>query len=186
MAKQKTQPTEQQIQEWKEKYTEVYSIQVGDKHAVIRFPDFKTFQQAIEGLQKAGANAYVQAILNNCIIWGDSDIAQTDEDFFNIKEQFDELLEFADVQMKKDGNHYLITVEDKEFRCRPITREIINLAEREDQGGRPYVRNMNILKRVLIEGDQEVLNTRNPYYYIPLLSKMEQLYEKKVVAIKKY
>lgn len=181
----KTTITKKLIAELKAKHHAIYEVNVGDKTAIVAFPNWSTWRQAVTALQKGSATAFAEAILNNGLLAGDNDIATTDDHFLSLKEQFDEIIEFGDAVVTRESNTYVINIEGKEFKCKPITREIVNLAERSNSDQKPFVTAENILRRVLIEGDKEVLSTKNPYFYVPLLAEMEKLYDKKIVSIKK-
>jgi len=173
------------IAELKKEHFQILEVNVEDKMALVAFPTWRTWKQAVAAVEKSSV-AFAQAIFSNGFLYGDEDIATTDEDFLSLHRQFKEVIDFADADVVRNGNHYVITVEDKVFKCKPVTIEIIDLSERGNGENAPFVTNENILKRILIEGDEEVLKNKNPYYYVPLLSKVDTLFIKKMVSIKKH
>jgi len=177
--------TAAQIAEWKKEHFQVLEVQVDEKIAFVAFPTWRTWKQAVAAIEKSSI-AFADAILNNGFIAGDKDVATSDDDFLSLHKQFKEVIEFADASVERDGGAYIITIEDKVFKCKPVTREVIDLAERGNTDNKPFVKNESILKRILISGDEDVLKSKNPYYYVPLLSKVETLFEKKMVSIKKH
>jgi len=185
-------PTPEQIAAWKEEHGIIYQVAVDGKEAIVAFPTWTTWKQASTALADGNSVAYVEAILRNGFVAGDEDIADTDAAFLNLKKQFDDIIEFADVTKTKVGNAYELSLQvpgtneaPKVFKCKPVTREIITESERANAERKMYVTAENILKRVLISGDEAVLKSKTPMYYIPLIAQVEKLYEEKVVNIKK-
>lgn len=187
----KTTKTKQEIEfaeriaDFKKEHFQVLEVHVGNKMALVAFPSWRTWKQAVAAVEKSSV-AFAKAILSNGFLYGDEDIAKTDDDFLSLHRQFKEIIEFADAEVERKDNYYLIKVEDKVFKCRPVTIEIIDLSERANGENAPFVTNENILKRILIEGDDEVMRKKNPYYYVPLLTKVDTLFNKKMVSIKKH
>lgn len=190
--------TKAQIEEWKIQHFAVFQI-TGENNEVafISFPKWHAWKLAVTAFQKSESK-YVESLLTNCWLGGDEAIKNNIGYFSKIKEQLDEIIVFADVKREKVENHYVVTIKgDKDydggktfsFKLKPQTREMLNIAERNAENNVPFSKNENLLKLSFLDDAKKVFKAniiaKNPYYYIPLLTEVDDLYEKKMLSIKK-
>jgi len=96
----KGQATEEQIQEWKRKYGDIYSIETGDSVCYLRKPDRTT----LKAVSAVGLNDPVRSnevLLENCWLGGDDTIKTDDEKFFSVSEQLGGIIEIRKAELKK-------------------------------------------------------------------------------------
>lgn len=192
-----TKITPAQIAEWKKEYFAIYQITgENDEIGILSFPNWAQWKMAVSALEK-GETKFVESLLNNCWIYGDESIKTNYAYFDTLKKQLDEIIDFGDATKKKVSNHYEVTVKGaaeydggKEFvlKLKPVTIEHVNTAERNSDKS-PFSKAENLVKLLLLKDSKSVfkehLKDKNPYYYVPLLSQVEQLFEKKVLTVKK-
>lgn len=77
--------TQEQIQEWKAKYGQVFKITVEDKQCYLRIPTRKDLSYA-SAAGKDNIFAFNESILNNCWLAGDEEIRTNDEYFLGASE----------------------------------------------------------------------------------------------------
>ncbi|MCS7027365.1 MAG: hypothetical protein NZ519_01245 [Bacteroidia bacterium] len=91
--------TEKQIQEWKQKYGEVYAVTVEDKIGYLRKPDRKILSAA--NVYANDSIKYNEFILKNCWLGGDTSLMDEDACFFALCKKLGELIEVKEAELKK-------------------------------------------------------------------------------------
>jgi len=189
--------TAKQIADWKKEHFAIYIITgENDEVGYVSFPTWLNWKLAITALNKS-ENDFVESYLNNNWLGGDEAIKTNYGYFKKIKAQIDEVLEFANISYERSGNFYDVIIKgSKEYdegkvinlQLKSISREIENIAERNAEK-KPFSKNENVLKLLFLNESKTVfkeqLKDKNPYYYVPLLSVVEELHEKKILSIKK-
>ena len=92
--------TEEKIAEWKNKYGDVFQVEVGGKNCFLHKPDRKTLSAAAV----IGANdplKYNEILLKNCWIEGDEEIKTNDELFLGVSGKLGEIVKVAEASIKK-------------------------------------------------------------------------------------
>ena len=92
--------TAKQILEWKKQYGDIYELSAGDKKAYIKHPDRQTLSFAMAEAQ-TNPLGYTEVILDNCWLGGDEALREDDAYFLGISKQLDDIIEIADVKLKK-------------------------------------------------------------------------------------
>lgn len=189
--------TEKQIADWKKEHFAIYIITgENDEVGYVSFPTWLNWKLAVTALNKS-ENDFVESFLNNNWLGGDEAIKTNYGYFKKIKAQIDEVLHFADVSYERNGNFYDVIVKGSleydggkvvKLELKAVSREIENIAERNAEK-KPFSKNENILKLLVLNETKELFKTdlkdKNPYYYVPILSVVEELHEKKILSIKK-
>lgn len=91
--------TEKHIQEWKQKYGEVYAVTVENKTGYLRKPDRKILSAANN--YASDSIKYNEFILKNCWLGGDVALIEDDACFFAVCKKLGELIEVKDAELKK-------------------------------------------------------------------------------------
>jgi hypothetical protein len=181
------------VEELKKQHGRIQLVTIGNKEAIICFPSYKVYQQAVAAAIESEIG-YVETIVNNCIVDGDENLAKDSEDLMNLREVIGLVTEPASLSWKKEGSKIVITLdgedlqgnpEQKVITLKPITREHLNLAERKSKRGAVLTKQLELLKMLLLDGDSEFIDSKDMYWLIPVLSNVEDLYKKKEVSIKK-
>lgn len=92
--------TQEQIQEWKQKYGEVTALKVDGKTAYLKMPDRKTLSYAMTFAQTDPLK-FAEAILNNCWLEGDEEIRTNDVLFLSVASQLNNLVELKEAELVK-------------------------------------------------------------------------------------
>ncbi len=93
--------TQEQINEWKEKYGDVFKIEFEDgKEAFLRQPDRKTLSFAMTKMQ-TNPLGFAETILNQCFLGGDEEVKTNDNYFFGAASQLEGLMEVKNAALKK-------------------------------------------------------------------------------------
>lgn len=91
---------EQKISEWKEKYGDVYQVEVDGHVAYLKKPNRKALGAAAV-VGKSDPMKYNEILLNNCWIEGDELIKTEDALFLGVSAQLAELIEIKEAAIKK-------------------------------------------------------------------------------------
>lgn len=94
------QAIQEQIQEWKAKYGDVYEIEIDGRYAYLKTPDRKTLSYASSFATKDPIK-FNETILNNCFIGGDEEIKKDDTLFLGVCEKLPELIQVKEATLKK-------------------------------------------------------------------------------------
>lgn len=90
----------QKIEEWKEKYGDVYRVEVDGRTAYLKKPGRKALGAAAV-IGKQDPMKYNEVLLNNCWIEGDEAIRQDDALFLGVSAQLAEIIEIKEATLKK-------------------------------------------------------------------------------------
>lgn len=97
----KTEKTmEDKINEWKQKYGDVFMVEVDGHTAYLKRPDRKTLGAAAV-IGQNDPMKYNETILNNCWIEGDEAIKKEDALFLGVSGQLAEIIEVKTATLKK-------------------------------------------------------------------------------------
>ncbi len=102
---QKSMTTEQQVQEWKDKYKNVFAYEVEMENGEVKRVHFRQPDRRI--LSAATINAkgdpmrYNEVVLKNCLLDEDKSILDDDSLFFGLSQKVDELVNAKVGELKK-------------------------------------------------------------------------------------
>jgi len=99
MAKKEDKTMEQKISEWKEKYGEVFQVEVDGHVAYLRKPTRKALGAAAV-VGKSDPMKYNEILLTNCWLEGDEEIKTDDSLFLGVSAQLAELIEIKEATLK--------------------------------------------------------------------------------------
>ena len=92
--------TNEQIQEWKKQYKDIFVISVEDKKVYLRTPDRKTLSYA-STLATKDPLKFNEVILNNCWLGGDEEIKTNDELFLAVSSKLPDLIQIKEATLEK-------------------------------------------------------------------------------------
>lgn len=92
--------TPEQIQEWKQKYSDVFSITVEDKICYLKSPDRKTLSFASSVATKDPLK-FNEILLKGCWLDGDSEIQTNDSLFLSASSKLAEIIEVKEATLEK-------------------------------------------------------------------------------------
>lgn len=178
--------TQEQINEWKEKFGGVYELPVEDKTAFLREPKMKDFKRAFVAMQKNGDIAFGEEMLNTLWLGGDDIIKTQDEYFLPARKELVDFFNYADASTKtlNDGKTE-ITIDDKVCVVRQITRNDIRLAEKRNPASKPFVTQEYLFDMIAVQKDSEFDDKDNAELRFPLYQAIEKLQDKKIAQLKK-
>ena len=175
---------QKQINEWKEKYGEVYELPVEDKTAYLRGPKMSDFKRAFTALQESEI-AFGETLLNALFIGGDEEIKTNDAYFFPARKELKEFFIYDDAVIIDEGNNSIIVIGGAKCKVRIIGRQDIKIAEKNNPSGKAFVTQEKLFERVCIEKDDAFNDRENASIRFPLYQAIEKLQNKKVAIIKK-
>lgn len=100
MEKQKEKTIGEKIQEWKDKYGDVYRVDVDGHTAYLKRPSRKALGAAAV-LGKQDPMKYNEVLLSNCWLEGDEAIKTDDALFLGVSAQLAEIIEIKEATLKK-------------------------------------------------------------------------------------
>lgn len=178
--------TEKQINEWKEKFGDVYELPIEDKVAYLRGPKMVDYKRAFSAMQKNGDVAFGEEMLSCLVIGGDLEVKTNDEYFLPAKKVLTEFFNYDDAEVSSlDGNKSQIKIGDSKCIVRIITRDDIKLAEKSNPSNKPFVTQEKLFDRVCIEMDETFKDKNEAAIRFPLYQAIEQLQNKKIAILKK-
>ena len=92
--------TNEQIQEWKKQYKDIFVISVEDKKVYLRTPDRKTLSYA-STLATKDPLKFNEVILDNCWLGGDEEIKTNDELFLAVSSKLPDLIQIKEATLEK-------------------------------------------------------------------------------------
>ena len=92
--------TNEQIQEWKKQYNDIYVLNIEDKKAYLRMPDRKTLSYA-STLATKDPLKFNEVVLNNCWLGGDEEIKTDDALFLAASSKLPALIQIKDATLEK-------------------------------------------------------------------------------------
>jgi len=95
-----TELTQEQIDDYKQEYGELFLIQVEDKKCYLHKPTRQILDAANASSGKR-SSAFNETLLKNCWIAGDKDIVNDDEYFLGASSQLDQIIVFKNAELKK-------------------------------------------------------------------------------------
>lgn len=171
------------LEELKAEFGEIKIISTGELKAYFRKPDMKIWRFATKALEKSSTQFKV-ALAVNCFCGGDKALIQPPY-LEDVAEVVDEFINYPDAEIEKDGNNFKVTILDKTCRLRPVTIEMQTEAERSNPEKVAFKDAQELLKRMWLDGDDEILNEKNLDYHMPVLQVLKKVREKHTLSIKK-
>lgn len=92
--------TEEQIEEAKKQFGEIFQLKVEDKQCFIHKPGRQVIDLAISSSAKRNS-LFNETLLRNCWLAGDKEIVEVDDYFFAVSAQLDEVVKFKTAELKK-------------------------------------------------------------------------------------
>lgn len=92
--------SKEQIQEWKQKYGEVFRIKVDDKECYLKKPNRKTLGYASMA-GKENPLKFNEVILRDCWLGGDEEIRTDDTLFLSVSSKVAEIIEVKEAELEK-------------------------------------------------------------------------------------
>lgn len=97
--------TKEQIQEWKQKYGEIFKLKIEDKECYLRKPSRKTLSYAsVAGKDNPlGFNEVIMRDVSKggCWLGGDEEVREDDTLFLSASSKIAELIEIKDAELEK-------------------------------------------------------------------------------------
>jgi len=177
--------TQKQINEWKEKYGEVFALPVEDKTAYLRKPNMTDFKQAFSAMQKDGEVTYGEVMLNSLFIGGDTEIKTNDDYFLPARKELTDFFNFDEAELTPEGNTTIICIAGAKCKVRLITRNDIKIAEKKNPSGKPFVTQEQLFDLVCLEKEDAFKDKNDAAIRFPLYQAIEKLQNKKVASLKK-
>lgn len=175
-----------QINEWKEKYGNIYELPVDDKVAYLREPKMKDFKRAFTAMQNNGDLAFGEEMINLLFIGGDEEIKTNDDYFLPARKEIKEFFNFEEAEIVKEGkSNSVITIMGFSCKVRIITRHDLKMAEKKNPSSKPFVTQEKLFEMVCVEKDEAFNDRDNASIRFPLYQAIEKLQNQKVAIIKK-
>lgn len=92
--------TKEQIQEWKQKYGDVYVLNIEGKKGYLRTPDRQTLSYA-STLATKDPLKFNEVVLNNCWLGGDEEIKTDDTLFLAASSKLPDLIQIKEATLEK-------------------------------------------------------------------------------------
>lgn len=180
-----TKPSKEQIAGWKSKYSSAHSLTSEGKECIIfsPFDDIKIVKQAFAALMGNDKIAFVDAIINNCFLWGDEAFKTDDLIKADLYDQVNELVDVPEYSLRKEGGNYIVTVRGKSCVIKAATREDLKWAEKRNKQQKPFDTSIFLVDRLAGEGLEEF--KKDGKLYFALLMAVHDCKAKKEVEIKK-
>lgn len=178
----KGQATAEQVAEWKKKYGEVIMLEVAGFVAYFRKPDMKIWRFCLKVIDKS-QNDFKLAMARSCFIGGDKSLLESPY-IEDVSTSVNDLIDYTEADFEKDGNGYKVTILDKCCTLKPVTVEMISMSERENVDDILFRSQQNLLKKMWIDGDAEILDEKYPEYHLPVLRVLKSVREKHSVSLK--
>ncbi|MFK7004601.1 hypothetical protein BWK63_09585 [Flavobacterium covae] len=176
---------QEQINEWKEKYGEVYALPVDDKTAYLRKPIMVDFKRAFTAMQKDGDLAFGEVMLDALFIGGDAEIKTDDTYFLPARKELVSFFNYEDAEIITKGQKSEIIIDGHRCLVRVVTRDDIKTAERKNPSGKPFVTQEKLFEAVCLEKDDAYNDRDNASIRFPLYQAIEKLQNTKVAILKK-
>jgi hypothetical protein len=178
-------PTKEQVAEWRKKYSSAHSLSSEGKECIIfsPFDDIRVMKMAFASLMGEDKIAFVDAIINNCFLWGDESVKTDDQFKAGVYEDLNDIVNIPEFDLNKEGDNYLITVEGKSCKVKGATRQDLKWAEKRNKQQKPFETNIYLVERLALEGVDEF--RKEGRLFFALLMAINQCKQKKEVEVKK-
>ena len=181
----KTKEIQDQINEWKEKYGDIYALPVDDKTGYLRSPDMVDYKRAFTAMQKGGDVAFGEEMLKALWLGGDEEILNDDDYFLPARKEMLSFFNYPDAEIISTKNNHQIIIGEAQCVIRTITRNDLKLAEKKNPGNKPFITQEKLFEIVCLEKDEAFNNKKNAEIRFPLFQAIEQLQNKKTALLKK-
>lgn len=169
------QATQEQIQEWKEKFGGVYELPKGDKSCYLKEPGMQDFKRAFTAMQKGGDIAFGEEMQNSLWIDGDEEMRKVDKYFLPARKELVDFFNYDDAVVTKVAKGNEIAIKDSKCIVRDISREDLREAERRNPKSKPFQTQEALFDMVVLSKDKEFDDKNNPEYRFPLYQAIEEL-----------
>ena len=170
------------VDELKDKFGTIKEITCGKLTAYFRKPDLKIWRFALKAIEKSQTE-FKKSLAVNCFVAGDKELIASPY-IEDVADSISEFVSYEDAEVEKDGNAYLVKVQDKSARFRPITIEMQTQAERNNPDDIAFKTQQNLLDAMWLDGDEELRDQKNLDYHMPVLRVLKDLREKHILSIK--
>ena len=170
------------VDELKQKFGTIKEITCGKLTAYFRKPDLKIWRFALKAIEKSQTE-FKKALAVNCFVAGDKELIASPY-IEDISDVIDEFVNYEDAEVDHVGNAYVVKVMDKSARFKTITIEMQTQAERNNPDDIAFKTQQNLLEPMWLDGDQELRDSKNLDYYMPVLRALKDLREKHILTIK--
>jgi hypothetical protein len=177
--------TQEQIQEWKEKHGTIYQIDAGDKTCYIFDPVSKlTVMKLLLSALSKGTFDFVDALINNCFIDGDSCFKTDDKIKLGLWEQVKDIIEIPSHHVEYADGKATIIVEGKSITVRLASRQEIKYAEDRNKSNKPLDTQIFLLDKIADQEDLKEWRADNRLY-LGLLNAIDEVKDKTHASVKK-
>jgi hypothetical protein len=175
-------PDKIDIEKLKEQYGEIKIISVDGKTGYYRKPDMKIWRYAIKAID-GSKTEFKRLMAIGCFVAGDKVLNETPY-IEDIAEEVQNFVDYSEAEVEIEGNAYRVKVLDKSCLLKPVNVEIQTLSERENRDDIPFKTQQNMLKRMWIEGDDELKDPTYMDYHMPTLRALKDLRTKHTLSVK--
>lgn len=179
----------EQFKEWKEKYGAYYKlITEDDKEGWIFDPlsSVNIMKLAFSAIQKSPTE-YVKSVLNNCWLAGDESIKNDEKYVEGLVDQLDEITDLPKCEVKREGNHFIMKVEQVELKVRMAMRQDIIKAERKNSAREAFETAIHLLRFITLDKEKlKEIEDKGGRIYIGLLTGADKVKNKATVIVEKY
>ena len=164
----------------------MYELEVDNRTAYVFDPINKlVIMKALMQAMIKGSFEFVDVFLANCWIDGDDSIKKDDSVKSGLIDQVQSLVEIPEHTVRFEKDKAIITVEDKSFEVRLASRLDIKYAEDKNKANKALDTQIYLLERIALDAEA-LANWRNDNrIYMALLLAVNEVKDKKYVAIKK-
>lgn len=181
-------PTPEQHQQWKEKYGTYYELEVNGKSCFIFDPSNSiVIMKALVQAQAKSSADYVDSLVANCWLDGDTELKTDDQFKLGIVDQAEALLDIPEPSIEyNDGEKQAtIIVDGKAIKVSYASRQQVKVAEDRNRSGKPLDTQIHLLNAIAKKEDVEEW-VKTPRLYLSLLLAMDKVKDKKYVSLKKF
>lgn len=181
-----TEITQEQIQEWKERYGVVYAMPVDEKVAYLREPNMLDYKMGFSKMEDEGELAFGEAMINSLWLGGDEEIRNDDAFFIPAKKELVKLLKYDDAIVTDLPNRQKeIRIGEAVAVVRIITREDLRMAERKNPNSKIFITQEVLFDMIKVSADEDFEDKNNASIRMPLYKALEQIQNQKVAQLKK-
>ncbi|WP_345206091.1 hypothetical protein [Chryseobacterium ginsengisoli] len=178
--------TQDQINEWKEKFGGVWELPIEDKTGYLKDPNMNDFKRAVTAMQKETEIAFGEEMLSALWIGGDTEIKTNDDYFLPAKKTLLDFFKYPDaVTNDLENRQTEILIGDERCVVRVITREDLRMCEKKNPQSKPFLSQEYLFDMVVTEKTEGFNNKNNPEIRFPLYQELEKLQNKKIGQLKK-
>ena len=180
------QTTQEQIQEWKEKYGDLFELPIDDKVLYLRAPKMVDFKVGMTAMMKGGEVSYTETMLQLLVIGGDVEILSDDDYFKTLQTETQELIKYDDpeIEILSNGQRRFI-INGAEVIVRKPTREDLRKADQQNPSNKPFVTQEKLFDLIKIKADDVFSDKDNAEVRFQLYKGIELIQKEKFGQLKK-